>query len=327
LDGEQSGENGAVRKAGVVQMELRHFRYFIAVAEELSFTRAAERLGIKQPPLSLQIRQLEKDIGTTLFYRHARRVELSGAGKLLLEETRDILERVERARTDVGRRARGETGKMWIGAAAATYLDPLVVSILREFTKKYPGLVLFSEEQSSQALIARVHAGNIDVAFTWSPASDAEHLAVIPLGDQNSFVMLPEGHKLSRKPVVALIALAKEKFFLPARHGNARMYDSFVAACRLAGFEPDLNNAAPHVLAIFPVVAAGLGISIVPRCMTRFHFEGVSFRPIDSEALHWPMNLIYRRSDRSAAVRNLVTLAKRMVRYEGRGVLPTTAVS
>jgi len=301
-------------------MELRHLRYFVAVAEELSFTRAAERLGIRQPPLSLQIQQLEKEIGTSLFYRHARRVELSGAGKLLLEETRDILERVERARTDVKRRARGETGKVWIGSAPSTQLDRSVLSIMREFKKKYPGLVIYSEELSSQALVARVQAGNIDAAFTWSPVSDLENLALVPIADHNSFIMLPESHPLSRKSPVALAALAKEKFLLPARHGNAAMYDAIVAACRRAGFEPDLNNETPHVLAIFPIVAAGLGVSVVPRCMTRFHFEGVSFRPVAGEALHWPISLVHRRNDRSAAVRNLVTLAQRVARYDGRDV-------
>ena len=252
---------------------------------------------------------------------------MSGAGKLLLEEARDILERVERAHTDVGRRARGETGKIWIGAAAATYLDPLVLSIMREFRKKYPGLVLYSEEQSSQALVARVHAGNIDVAFTWSPVSDPKNLAVIPIADQDSFIMLSERHMLSRKSAVAVAALANEKFFLPARHGNAAMYDAIIAACRHAGFQPDLGHEAPHVLAIFPIVAAGLGVSIVPRCITRLHFEGVSFRPIHGEALHWPISLAYRRNDRSAAVRNLVTLAQRVARYDERSVLSARALS
>lgn len=111
---------------GISQMELRHLRYFVAVAEEHSFTRAAERLRIKQPPLSTQIRQLEVEIGTPLFRRLTRGVELTGAGKLFLEEARNILEHVERAKTEVKRRARGETGQIRIGLAAATYFEPLV---------------------------------------------------------------------------------------------------------------------------------------------------------------------------------------------------------
>jgi len=120
-------------------MELRHLRYFVAVAEELSFTRAAERLGIKQPPLSLQIRQLEIEMGTPLFRRLTRRIELTGAGSLLLEEARDILESVDRAKTDVTRRARGESGQISIGHGSGAYFHPMVNHITREYCARYPG--------------------------------------------------------------------------------------------------------------------------------------------------------------------------------------------
>jgi DNA-binding transcriptional LysR family regulator len=184
----------------VPHMELRHLRYFVAVAEEESFTRAAERLGIKQPPLSLQIRQLEKEMGTPLFRRLSRRVELTGAGKLLLEEARNILERVEHAKTDVKRRARGETGQMCIGTAAATYFEPLVNCITREYCAKYPNVTLYAEESSTRMLMARVHAGKVDAAFVWSPISDQKELAVIPVVEEEWMVMLPQGHRLDRLP-------------------------------------------------------------------------------------------------------------------------------
>src|SRR6266568_1377944 len=119
-------------------MELRHLRYFVAVAEELSFTRAAARLGINQPPLSLQIRQLETELDTQLFRRRTRGVELTDAGKLLLEETRIILKQIERTKTDVRRRARGETGQIVVGSAGATYFHPLIPPIIREYGLKYP---------------------------------------------------------------------------------------------------------------------------------------------------------------------------------------------
>src|SRR5215475_3120884 len=114
-------------------MELRHLRYFIAVAEEHSFRRAAERLGIKQPPLSLQIRQLEREMGTPLFYRHTRGVELTDGGKLLLEEARLILQRLDRARSDVARRGRGESGKLNIGSSGGAYYHRLIPRIIREY--------------------------------------------------------------------------------------------------------------------------------------------------------------------------------------------------
>src|SRR5579859_911472 len=112
-------------------MELRHLRYFVAVAEELNFTRAAKTLGIRQPPLSLQIQQLEKELGAPLFRRQTRGVELTDAGKLFLEEARVILKHVEMAKIDVRRRARGETGRLIVGSAGATYFHPLVPTIIR----------------------------------------------------------------------------------------------------------------------------------------------------------------------------------------------------
>lgn len=295
-------------------MELRHLRYFVAVAEELSFTRAAEHLGIKQPPLSMQIRHLEKELGTPLFRRLARRVELTGAGKLLLEQARNILAHVESTKTDVKRRARGETGQIWIGTAGATYFEPLVTCITREFCAAYPNVIIYAEESSTLMLIAEVHSGKLDAAFVWSPIAERDDLAIVPVIDQNFVIMLPARHNLNRLPSVPFAALAKERFFLFARRMNFVTYDFVIAACHRAGFQPHLGRELPHVFATFPVVAAGLGISIVPQCLTRVHVEGVSFRPIEGDALRVRVSLIHRRNDNSAAVKNLVSIVRRMTR-------------
>jgi DNA-binding transcriptional LysR family regulator len=295
-------------------MELRHLRYFVAVAEELSFTRAAERLGIKQPPLSLQIRQLEREMGTPLFRRLGRKVELTGAGKLLLAEARNILEHVERTKTEVKRRARGETGEICIGTAGATYFEPLVSCITREYCMKYPGVILCAEESSTLMLIAKVHAGALDAAFVWFPIAEHDDLAIVPVADEDLVIILPEGHALARSPSVPLAALTKERFFLFARRMNVIMYDYIIAACHRAGFQPNLGRELPHIFATFPVVAAGLGISVVPRCLTRIHVEGVSFRPIEGDVLRVGVSLIHRRNDNSPAVKNLVSVVRRIIR-------------
>jgi len=297
-------------------MELRHLRYFVAVAEELNFTRAAERLGIKQPPLSLQIRQLEKELGTPLFRRLGRKIELTGAGKLFLEEARNVLQHVERAKTDVKRRARGETGQMCIGTAGATYFEPLVNRVTREYCAKYPGVVLYAEESSTRMLMAEVHAGKVDAAFVWSPLTEHKDLAIIPFANDRWVVMLPKDHALDRLASVPLSALDKERFLLFPRRANVIMYDSIIAACREAGFEPNLGQELPHIFAAFPMVAAGLGISMVPECLTRVHVEGVSFRPIKGDGLRVRVSLIHRRNDQSAAVKNLVSLVRRISRLD-----------
>ena len=179
-------------------MELRHLRYFIAVAEELNFTRAAERLGISQPPLSSQIRQLEKGLGTPLFHRHARSVELTDAGKLLLEEARVILKQVEVAENGVRRRARGETGRIVVGSAGATYFHPTIPAIIREYGKRYPDIVLAPQASNTALLVARLRAGQCDIAFIRPPIEDASGLAIDPLVDEDSVIVLPVGHRLSR---------------------------------------------------------------------------------------------------------------------------------
>jgi DNA-binding transcriptional LysR family regulator len=298
-------------------MELRHLRYFVAVAEEHSFTRAAERLGIKQPPLSLQIRQLEKELGTPLFRRLTRRVELTGAGKLLLEEALHILARVEQTKTDVKRRARGETGQIWIGSAGATYFEPMVTTVLREFCERYPSVVLYAEESNTLMLIAELHAGKIDAAFVWSPIAERDRLGVLPIAEESVVVMLPKGHPLNRLHAIPLAALAEETFLFFPRRINTVVYDAFVAACQQAGFEPKMGRELPHLFATFPLVAAGRGVSLVPQCLTRVHVDGVSFRPIEGQPLPMGVSLIHRRHDRSASVQNLVSMSRRLVRLGG----------
>ena len=139
-------------------MELRHLRYFVAVAEELNFTRAAKRLGINQPGLSFQIRQLEKEMGTALFYRRTRGVELTTAGKLLLEEAYVILKQVEAAKISVGRRARAEIGQINIGSSAGTYFHPLIPAIIREYGMHFPDVILHPQAHSTSLMVARLRA-------------------------------------------------------------------------------------------------------------------------------------------------------------------------
>jgi len=292
-------------------MELRHLRYFVAVAEERSFTRAAERLGIKQPPLSLQIRQLESEMGTPLFRRLTRGIELTAAGALLLEEARHILESIERAKTDVTRRARGESGQIYIGYSPAAYFHPAVNNVTREYCARYPGVIILAEEGSAAQLPLKVHANVIDAAFVWTPAAEFQDLGMVTVADDRCMVMLPEKHSLNRLNSIPLAALANEQFFLFPRRMNPVSYDAVVAACRQAGFQPHFGWQVP-ALAIFPVVSAGLGISILPECLTRIHVEGASIRPIEGDPLSVRLSLTYRRNDKSPAVMQLVSMARRI---------------
>jgi DNA-binding transcriptional LysR family regulator len=296
------------------QIELRHLRYFVAVAEELNFTRAAQWLGIKQPPLSSQIRQLEEELGTQLFRRHARGIELTDAGKLMLEGARVILRQVESARTGILRRIRGETGQVIVGSAGATYFHPLIPDIFREYRLKYPGVVLAPQASSTKLLLARVRAGQVDVAFIRPPTGEKDGLAIEPLVDEETVVVLPAGHPLSNSLSVPLAALAKETFVLCSRAQNPGCHDSIVAACQRAGFTPTIGQEAPQIVSVIPLVAAGLGVSMVPRSTSRILVDGVKYLPTEADAARSLIGLAYRRNDRSRAVQNFVATARQVMR-------------
>jgi DNA-binding transcriptional LysR family regulator len=293
-------------------MELRHLRYFVAVAEELNFTRAAERLGISQPPLSLQIRQLENELGTPLFHRRARSVELTDAGKLFLEEARVILKQVETAEAGVRRRARGETGRIVVGSAGATYFHPLIPAIIREYGKRYPDITLAPQASNTALLVARLRAGQCDIAFIRPPIDDASGLAIDPLVDEDSVIVLPVGHRLSPLTLVPLAALAKEMFVLYPRALNPGNYDAVIDACRRAGFNPTLGQEAPQVVSVAPLVAAGLGVSVVPRSTERILPDEVCYRSIDGYAPRAEICLAHCRHGSSRAVQNFVAVARRV---------------
>jgi DNA-binding transcriptional LysR family regulator len=295
-------------------MELRHLRYFVAVAEELNFTRAAERLGINQPPLSLQIRQLEKEMGTPLFRRKTRGVELTNAGKLMLEEARLILKQVEQAKNGVRRRGRGETGRINIGSSGGTYFHPLIPTIIREYRTDYPDVVLYPAASNTPLLVARLQAGQIDVAILRPPISDSEGLALEPLVDEPAVIVVPGGHPLSARTSAPLIALAEEALVMFPRELNPSNYDSVIAACIRSGFRPKLGQEAPQVVAIIPMVAAGLGVSLVPRSLARICRDGVALLSIEGDGPRALISLAHRRDDRSAAVQNFVAVARRAMR-------------
>jgi DNA-binding transcriptional LysR family regulator len=294
-------------------MEIRHLRYFVAVAEELNFTRAAKRLGINQPPLSAQIRQLEKVMGTPLFVRHARGVELTIAGKLMLEDARVILKQVEQAEIGVRRRARGETGHLNIGSSGGTYFHPLVPTIIREYRMHYPNVVLFPQASSTPLLIAQLRAGKIDIAFIRTPIAESEGLTLELLVDEPTVMVVPTGHPLSRSTSVSLRAFAKETIILQhPREINPENYDLIISAFKSAGFSPKGSLEAPQIVSVIPMVAAGLGVSIVPQSMSHMLTDAVVYLPIDGNAPRALLELAYRQDDRSPAVQNFVAVAREL---------------
>jgi DNA-binding transcriptional LysR family regulator len=295
-------------------MDLRHLRYFVAVAETLHFTRAAERLRIRQPPLSTQIKQLEQEIGTTLFRRLSRGVELTEAGHLFLVDVRAILAHLDRAVTDARRRARGDSGHIRIGFAGATYFHPCVPAAIQAYRKCCPDVVLSSEYNITRTLVAGLLAGRIDLAFVWPPIEPDGRLQLRNFVDEELVVALPARHALGTPGPCPLADLSAETFVLFPREFSRGFYDQIIAACHAAGFSPKVDEEAADLPSIMPMVEAGFGVSIVPKSFSRVYPQGVVCRPIAGVAPHAPIGLAYRTDERSAAVARFLAIAAETAR-------------
>jgi DNA-binding transcriptional LysR family regulator len=293
-------------------MELRHFRYVVAVAEERHLTRAAERLGIQQPPLSQQIRALEAELGVQLFRRKPRGMEPTQAGAALAEEGRAILARAEHAAAAARRTARGEEGRLGLGFTSSASFHPLVPRAIRAFRDAHPLVSLSLDESGTTELAAALRAEAIDAAFIRSPIAPQDDLTVHALLDEAMFAALPTGHKLAEAATpLDLTALADETLILYRRPLGPGLYDSIIAACQRAGFSPQIGQEAPRMLSTLSLVASGLGVSLVPASMRRLQADGIVYRPLSPEAgLTAPLNLALRRGDTTAALRRFVALVR-----------------
>jgi len=300
-------------------MELRHLRYFIAVAEEGHITRAAERLGMQQPPLSHQIRAIERELDVQLFRRKPRGVELTDAGSAFLEDARATLNQLDRAVETTRRTARGEQGRLCVGVTSTSSFHPLVPRAIRAFSEACPRVSLTLEECLSNELLDQLRNERMDVAFIRTAPADSQGLTVTELLREPMVVALPSVHALAKDAggaAIPLKRLAVETFILYGPPGTG-MYDTIVAACHAAGFNPNVGNLgastqrAPRIGSTLSLVAAGLGITFVPASLQRMNIEGVTYRQVEA-ALHPAarLSLASRRGDPSAIVRQFVNVVK-----------------
>ena len=300
----------------ICDVELRHLRYFVAVAEESHITRAAERLGIQQPPLSQQIRALERELHVQVFHRKPRGVELTDAGRALFTEARTILMLVDRAVDTVRQTAQGKRGRIAVGFTSSAPFHPFVPRLIRAFREAYPAVALTLEESGTADLVQALRAGRIDAAFIRSPIADAPDLVVRPLLAEEMVVALPARHRLAarrgaRAAALPLRALGAETFILYRRPSGPGLYDAIISACRRAGFSPHIGQEAPLIVSTLNLVAAGLGVSIVPASLRRQHMDGVVYRRLKGHPRpRAPLNLACRREGNSPALRQFVELVR-----------------
>jgi DNA-binding transcriptional LysR family regulator len=298
-------------------MEFRQLRYFLAVAEHLHFTDAAAYLGIAQPPLSQQILKLEREIGTKLFIRYPRRVELTEAGRLLRESAQRIVDDAQRALVEVRNAGRGETGHLSLGFAGSTVFHPAVAALMLRYRHRHEGVVIGCEEGNSAQMIDKVCDRQLDAALVRVPLN-CRDLVIEPLIEEDMLAVLPAGHRLSKRRRIDLVDLADDPFILYPRSIGPEVYDAMIAACQAAGFAPSISMHSPQISSAANLVAAGFGVSIVPASIQQVQVKGVSYHELLRKPLSTGIALVHRQREKSPIVLNFVNALKQQRADERR---------
>lgn len=289
-------------------MELRHLVYFVAVAEELHFARAATRLQMAQQPLSQQIRRLEQELGVTLFHRTTRKVELTYAGQVFLEESRRTLGQAAHAVHITQRAERGEIGRVVIGYVSTTLYN-IFPQTVREFHTRFPQVTLVLRELCSPELEEMVLNGQLDVGFVGSPTQEPA-LCAESLWREPVMVVLPEGHPLAAQTHIPLSALAQEPFIQYDREQKQYAHDQIVAVCYAAGFSPHVVQEAATEQAIISLVGAGLGVSVVSASLQELRSNEVVYCQLINPSVEVEFSMIWRRDSVSPVIPVLAQVAR-----------------
>jgi DNA-binding transcriptional LysR family regulator len=293
------------------QIELRHLRYFLAVAETLHFSRAAERLGIAQPPLSQQIRRLEELVGHRLFDRSTRGVKLTLAGQLLAERARGTIEKVHDDLAQVRRLGRGEEGTLTVGFSGSVMFTGLPAAI-GEYRRKYPKVELRLHEMVTSAQIAALLEGTIDLGFL-RDGDATEGIELTTVLRERYVAVLPEGHRLARRRSLAVGDLRDEPFILFVRRMGPLAFDRTIACCERNGFHPKIVQNAPQWPTLVRLVAAGLGVSLAPACVATLAIPGAVYRQAQGAGTT-TVDLGVRSGNDGALARGFLLIAREHMR-------------
>jgi len=290
-------------------MELRYLRYFIAVAEDLSFSRAAERLHVDQSALSRRIQDLEYELRVPLFNRTQHRVRLTSAGAAFLQEARRLLNDTEVAIQTARRAARGEVGRLNIGYIGALS-DGLIPRLLRLYRTRFPEVSETLHNMRAAQQLAALLAHQIDVGFVGQPNPDYElRLRFEVFREDPMEVVLPAGHPLQERKQIQLADLAREKFVLLTRAGNPYHYDWLMKLCHQSGFHPDVVQEVEYGQTAIELVAAGYGVALFPAtAQSRVH-DDVVFRVLKGLPLY-AHSIAWRRGDDSATLQAFLALLR-----------------
>jgi DNA-binding transcriptional LysR family regulator len=294
-------------------MELRHLRYFVAVAEELHFSRAAERVGIAQPPFSRQIKTLEEEIGAPLLWRSKRRVELTEAGKVFLLDARGILARAEHAAHTARRAARGEIGRLTVGFVSSAFYGEFT-SIFHLMRARHPDVALALQDLTSEEQVQAMKEHKLDVGLLRPPVPGAESLSSEIVFREPFVVALPRNHKQARQKSIDIKDLAQESFLMVPRSLGPGFYDQIIRYCAQSGFAPKVALETTSTQTIVSLIAGGMGVSLVPHSLQSLRRAGVVYRPLKAPAPATELAVMWRPDDSSPAVSLLLGIIRQVAR-------------
>lgn len=299
-------------------MELRHLRYFEAVAEERHFGRAALRLHMAQPPLSQQIRHLEAELGVTLLRRSTRRVDLTPAGEVYLERVREVLAAVDAAGEEAQRVDAGLEGRLAVGCVgSATY--SLLPALARALREELPGIdFTFRGEMLVPDQVEALRAGALDLALLRTPLEDDTGLEVHHLRRERLLVALPDGHRLAGRERVRMADLREEDFIVHAGSRRSVMYGLVVGLCQSAGFNPRVHHEVAETSTLVTFVAAGLGVAVVPEPVAELGVPGAMYRPLSARGAWVDLAAATRAGDDRAALGRTLAVLTRQVTGQAR---------
>jgi DNA-binding transcriptional LysR family regulator len=295
-------------------MEIRHLRYFLAVAEAGHMTRAAERLGIQQPPLSQQIKALEKSLGMALFHRHPKGVALSDAGRLFEMEARRLVDDMAAMEQRMARVARGELGVLNVGFTSSAAAHTFTPEALRACRRAWPGIALSIREDHAAGITEAVAAGRLHCGLIRVPVSQPEGLTFEVLLREPVLVALPGDHALATRKTARAVSLAElrdEGFILVRQPGAPGLYANLLALCEAQGFRPRIAAEVERMVTSLNRVAAGAGIAVVPASMRGLHPHAVVYLPLaDGTPLDAPLTLVYRTADAVGPAAHFLKIAR-----------------
>lgn len=314
-------------------MDLRQLRYFVAVAEAGHMTRAAAQLGIQQPPLSMQIKALETQLGMPLFHRHPKGVTLSDGGRLFLVEARRILQDMEAMQTRMHRIARGQQGQLAIGFTSSAAAHAFTPEALRACRTRFPDIELVISEDNAADITQAIANARLHAGFLRVPVSRPEGVALQTLLNEPTVVALPLDHPLARarggtrSGAVAVKDLHGENFILVRQPGAPGLYANLLALCAAHGVQLNVVAEVSRMMTNLNLVAAGVGISVVPASMQGAHPQAIVYRPLAASArLDAPLTLAYREADCNGPTATFVALVQEIAAQHGSRARPVTPV-